>query len=317
MAVKLLFLLVFLIAVPSVAVIWRARRREARALAETPPEGRFIDIDGVRIHAVVMGAGPDLVLIHGASGNTRDMTYSLAPKLAARYRVIAFDRPGLGHSDRIGEGGATLAEQADILVRAARELGATRPVVMGQSYGGAVALAWAVRHPHSIAALVPVAAASNPWKGPLGLYYQVISSRVGNALLVPLITAFVPGGIVRRVVDSIFAPQRAPADYAARSGPGLTLRRAATRENARQLNNLKAEVDALHQRYGEITVPTEIIHGTADTTVDLGVHSEPLARQIPGAVLTRLNGIGHMPHHVAEDAVIAAIDRAAARAGLR
>ncbi len=311
----LLFLIVVTAGIAFVA--WRAHRRERHALSLAPPEGRFLDIDGVRIHVVVMGSGPDLVLIHGASGNTRDMTYSLAPRLAARYRVIVFDRPGLGHSDRIGEGGATLAEQADILVRAAHELGATRPVVMGQSYGGAVALAWAVRHPEAIAALVPVAAVSNPWKGRLGLYYQIISSRLGDALLVPLITAFVPGGIVRRVVDSVFAPQRAPADYASRSGTELTLRRATTRENARQLNKLKDEVRALHQHYGDIAVPTEIIHGTADTTVDLGVQSEPLAEQIPGAVLTRLNGIGHMPHHVAEDAVIAAIDRAAARAGLR
>ena len=64
-------------------------------------------------------------------------------------------------------------------------------------------------------------------------------------------------------------------------------------------------------------MPIEIVHGTADEVVPIGVHSEPLARQIPGAVLTRLEGIGHMPHHAAPDAVEAAIHRAAARARLR
>jgi pimeloyl-ACP methyl ester carboxylesterase len=69
-------------------------------------------------------------------------------------------------------------------------------------------------------------------------------------------------------------------------------------------------------RYGEIGVPVEILHGDADDTVPLHVHSEPLSRQIPGATLTVLERIGHMPHHVAPDAVDAAIDRAARRAGL-
>jgi pimeloyl-ACP methyl ester carboxylesterase len=64
-------------------------------------------------------------------------------------------------------------------------------------------------------------------------------------------------------------------------------------------------------------MPVEIVHGTADDVVPIHIHSEPLANQIPGAVLTRLDGIGHMPHHSAPEAVKAAIHRAAARAGLR
>ncbi|PCH70206.1 MAG: alpha/beta hydrolase, partial [Rhodobacteraceae bacterium] len=111
-------------------------QQEKLAEKNYPPQGQFIDVDGTRIHAVVMGSGPDLVLIHGSSGSTRDMTFSLAPQLAENFRVIVFDRPGLGWSERIGENGASLTQQAEILMKAAQKLGADKPIVMGQSYGG-------------------------------------------------------------------------------------------------------------------------------------------------------------------------------------
>lgn len=313
---KTLIYIVLFISVLIAAVQITANMRERRAVTEYPPEGQILNVGGVEVHAVVMGSGPDLVLIHGASGNTRDMTFSLAPRLAERYRVIVFDRPGLGYTQRLNDTGASIMQQADLLRDAAAKLGATRPILMGQSYGGAVALAWAARHPADVAALVPVAAASNPWDTGLGTFYKVTSSRWGQALVVPLITAFVPNAVVISSVEGVFAPQDAPEGYAEAIAAPLTLRRVSLRANADQRASLLGEIEALLPRYGEITAPTEILHGTADTTVGLEIHSEKLVNQIDGAVLTRLPGIGHMVHHVAEDAVVEAIDRAAARAGL-
>lgn len=298
-------------------VVWRAAHNEARAEATTPPDGQLIDLDGVQVHAVVMGQGPDLVLIHGSSGNTRDMTFSLAPALADRYRVIVFDRPGLGYTHPISPTGATLSQQADLLVRAAKTLGATKPIVMGQSYGGAVALAWAVHHPDDLAALVPVAPPTHPWATPLDRFYQITSSRLGRALVIPMITALVSDARVAREVEAVFAPQSAPAGYTGYIGAGLTLRRDSMRANAVQRANLLEEITDLWPNYARISVPTEIVHGTADTIVSLTIHSEKLVQDIPGAVLTRLEGIGHMPHQIAQGDVIAAIDRAARRADLR
>lgn len=298
-------------------VLWRADAREARAQASHPPLGQFVDIDGVRMHAVVMGDGPDLVLIHGASGNLRDMTFSLAPRLADSYRVIAIDRPGLGYSDRPDSRATGLREQADLLRRVAAHFGAEQPIVIGQSYGGAVALAWAVHFPDSLAALVPVSAPSNPWTPELSLFYRVTASSLGSLLAVPILTALVPESQIDAVVDSIFAPQAVPAGYGDYVGAGLSLRRDTLRANADQRAALLDEIELLYRDYGRITVPTEIVHGSADTTVGLSIHSEKLVNQIDGAILTRLPGIGHMPHHGAEDAVVAAIGRAAERARLR
>ncbi|HKL65741.1 MAG TPA: alpha/beta hydrolase [Roseovarius sp.] len=318
---KLTLIALLCVAGLTALTLWKARAHEARAEAEWPPRGQFVTVEGTRVHAVVMGpedgSVPDLVLIHGASGNTRDMTFDLAPALAGAYRVIVLDRPGLGHTERVGDGGATITEQAALLQGAAAALGAARPVVLGHSYGGAVALAWAVTRPDSLSALVQVAGAAKPWDSALPMLYQVLSHPVLGPLAAPLITAFVPDSYVQNAVAEIFAPQEPPEGYLSYVGPGLTLRRDTLRENALQRAGLLAQIAALHDRYDGIGVPVEIVHGTADTTVGLSIHARPLADQVTGADLTALDGIGHMPHHAAPDAVIAAIHRAADRAGLR
>ena len=302
----------------TLATLLKAARHEARAEASHPPEGRIVTVDGHPVHAHVSGSGPDVVLIHGASGNLRDFTFDLAGRLSERYRVIALDRPGLGYTPRLpGRGPARLSEQARLLAGAAAALGAERPVVLGHSYGGAVALAWAVHAPERLSALVLLGAASNPWEGGLSPYYRLASDRWLGPPTVALISAWVPDRVVTEAVSEVFAPQRPPPGYAAHFGPGLTLRRESLRENALQRAAIKDEIIAMVPRYAGIDAPAEILHGTEDVTVGLEVHSEPLARQIPGARLTRLPGVGHMPHHAEPEAIVAAVDRAAARAGLR
>jgi pimeloyl-ACP methyl ester carboxylesterase len=307
-----------------VLVQWRAGVREAQAEAAYPASGQFVAVEGTRIHLKVEGTGPDLVLIHGASGSLRDFTFDLVGRLKDRYRVIALDRPGLGRSGRPeGYGGAwnNAAEppalQARLLEAAAQQIGIEKPIVLGHSYGGAVALAWALEHPDETAGLVLLAAASTPWPGSLGLLYNVNASRPGGALVVPLITAFAPRSAIENTVVSIFIPQEVPEGYIAHFGPELTLRRATMRANAQQVNSLRPYVVEMKERYSGLKLPVEILHGTEDTIVPLAIHSEPLSRQIPGARLTRMEGIGHAPHHADAEAVVAAIDRVAARAGLR
>ncbi len=305
-------------------VQWRAGANEKAAEAAYPPSGQFVDIDGTRIHMHVSGAGPDVVLIHGASGSLRDATFRLAGLLEKDFRVIAMDRPGMGWSDRPpGYGGIwnvapePPALQAQLLQKAADTAGVTNPVVVGHSYGGAVALAWALERPEDTAALVLLAAASNPWEGDLGALYRINSSRIGSAFVIPLITAFAPRSTVEDTVSSIFEPQEVPDGYLEHFGPQMTLRRGTMRANAQQVNGLRPFIVEMSRQYNTLKMPVEIVHGTEDTIVPLHVHSEPLDSQIDSAVLTRLEGVGHMPQHVRTEEVLAAIGRAAARAGLR
>ncbi|MGJ8546697.1 MAG: alpha/beta fold hydrolase [Sulfitobacter sp.] len=300
-----------------------SQRREHAARAH-PPQGRILAINDVPVHVWTQGVGPDLVLLHGASGNLRDFTFAFAERLSNRYRVIAFDRPGLGWSglppqwDQSWQSaGISPAQQAAILQQAGDAIGVKNPIVLGHSYGGAVALAWALNRPQDTAALVLVGAASNPWPGSLGWFYRLCGTRLGGALLIPLLSAFVPQRMVDDSLAAIFEPDAVPQGYAAHIGPNITLRRRVLRANARQVNGLRPHVVAMARKYGRLTMPAELIHGEADTIVPLSVHSEPLLAQLPGARLTALPGTGHMPHHTDPDAVEAAIDRAATRAGLR
>jgi pimeloyl-ACP methyl ester carboxylesterase len=318
--VKILALLIALAALGWGATLWKAARHEARSVASYPPLGRFVEIDGTRVHFVQEGQGPDLVLIHGASGNLRDFAFDLVGRLRDRYRVTVFDRPGLGYTERLDRDGASIFEQADLLAAATDALGIQAPIVLGHSYGGAVALAWATRietGAQSPAALVLLAAASNPWDGGISTYYRILSHPLGQRIAVPLLAAWVPDRVVTDTIAQIFAPQPTPPGYADYIGAGLTLQRRALRENALQRAGILDEVSQMVPDYADIDMPVEILHGDADTTVWLSIHSEPLSRQIAGANLVAMPGVGHAPHHADPDAVVAAIDRAARAAALR
>lgn len=294
---------------------WRNASAATEAARTHPPTGQFVTVDGLQVHLQIKGNGPDLVMIHGANGNLREFTFAMMDELASRYRVIAVDRPGLGYSDPLPDNDATVAGQARVLRHAVESLGVTAPVILGQSYGGTVALAWAVQKPP--AALVLVSSPSLPWPGSLDPWYRITASAVGRATLVPLASAFVPHSYVRNAINGVFAPQNPPEGYAEHLGIGLILRKSSMAANAMQINALRPQVEVMQHQYPALPMPIELVHGDADTIVPLHIHSAPFADLVPTSNLTVLPGVGHMPHHTNPQDVIEAIDRAAARAGLR
>ncbi len=309
--IVIIFLLVVLVAVA--ATVWSASSRAQAALRDFPPTGAFITVDGTRLHYRQAGSGPDLVLIHGSSGNIRDFDFGMFYALATRYRVTAFDRPGLGHSDPIAD--PSIAAQVALIKAAATDLGITRPIVVGQSYGGSLALEWGLQG--GPVALVLISSPSLPWPGDLDPWYRLTRNPLGRALGSWLAAAWVPDAYVAASVTAIFAPNPAPAGYAGKIGSGLTTRASSLAANASQINALRAQLVAMEPLYPRLTLPIELIHGDADTIVPLKIHSAPLSLLLPDAHLTVLPGVGHMPHHAALPQVLAVIDAAARRAGLR
>lgn len=290
------------------------------ALAETPPTGKFIEIDGTTVHYQIEGSGPDLILIHGAGGSLRDYTFSIADKLKRDYRVVMFDRPGHGYTDRIAGRanlGETPQEQAALLSKAAAQLGVSDAVIVGHSYGGAVSLAWVLNHGEQIRGLVMLAGVSNEWQGDLGTWYAVTNSWLGRNVLIPTAAALASRKRVEDTIMGIFEPDPAPDGYLEHMGEALSANKTILQSTTQQVNGLKPQVVEMQKHYDGISIPVEIVHGDADTTVPLDVHGRVLAGQVKGANLTVLKGVGHMPHHVDEPATIAAINRAAKRAGLR
>lgn len=130
-------------------------RRVGRAL---PPAGRFVDINGARIHYVELGAGPvTRLLVHGLGGNALTFTHSLVTQLAHEFRVIVVERPGSGYSRRAAGAAARPIAQAETVAAFIRTLSLDRPVLVGHSLGGAISLATAVAHLSLVRALALIA----------------------------------------------------------------------------------------------------------------------------------------------------------------
>jgi pimeloyl-ACP methyl ester carboxylesterase len=270
--------------------------------------GELVVVDGVRLRFQRMGEGPPVVLIHGASGNLNDMTFRLAPALSRSHQVLAFDRPGHGLSG-IPEGGASVSAQAALMRRALAQMGIGRSTVLGHSYGGSVALAWAVDAPESVEGLVLLAAPSQVWPGGLGLTTDLLANPIAGPLVARAATHLVTEEFASRTLAGVFAPQPAPTGYLEHLDLDLVLRPGSLRANAIQLSGLKNEIRQMVRRYPALLMPVEILHGEADRTVGLEIHSAPLAAQVPHARFTRLPGIGHMLHQVALPEVLQAMGR--------
>jgi pimeloyl-ACP methyl ester carboxylesterase len=290
----------------------------ATRLAESahPPIGARISVEGLRLHVVDRpgtdpGAIP-IVFVHGASGNLRDLLFAFDDAFP-RHRRIFVDRPGHGWSERGGRSLSSPLAQAGLVAELLEEAGIRRAVIVGHSWGGAVVAAFGVAHPEQAAALVFLAPASHPWPGGVDPLYRLAVRPLIGRLFAAIVVAPVGRWWMRRATAAVFAPDPVPADYGAWTGSALVLRPAEFRANAEDVVALEAAVRALAPSYPTIGAPTLIVTGDRDAVVWPSIHAEGLARDIAGARLVRLAGVGHMPQHAARATVIAEIDDLLAR----
>jgi pimeloyl-ACP methyl ester carboxylesterase len=288
----------------------------ARLEGAHPPTGRFVGVHGVRMHIVELGlaqgtpgADPAIVLIHGASGNLEDMRLALGERLAASHRVIIVDRPGHGWSLRPGNDEyASPARQAEVIAGALEKLGVQRAIMIGHSWGGACATAFALAVPDRTAGLVLLAAPTHPWPGNPPWYNKLASAPYVGPLF--LRTFVYPLGVLltNSNLRSAFEPQPVPPDYIHHAAIRLVLRPKAFYSNARDLALLEAFIAAQVPRYVDLRTPTVIITGDRDNMVSAQSNARVLAATLPDAKLILLKDVGHMPHHAAPEVVASAID---------
>jgi pimeloyl-ACP methyl ester carboxylesterase len=275
-----------------------------------PPQGEFVSIGKTRVHFVRKGSGPVIILLHGAGGSVRDFTFSLMDTLAKTHTVIAFDRPGHGYTDTLHDGGETPTEQADLLRAAARKIGVTKATLLGYSFGGIVSLSWALDAPDMVTGMVLLSAVIHEWPGGVSSLYRLGGGVVLGAVYRPL-AALATDGQLRRAFGSVFEPQRPPEGYLDYVGMELAVRPKTMRANGRQVSGLKPRVVELQERYGALTMPIELIHGTADTSVYAEIHSAPFAARHENANYTEIEGMGHGTPQLAQDEILAAVQRLA------
>lgn len=282
-----------------------------RAEARHPPRGAFMDVEGVRLHYSIRGEGSPIVLIHGNAVSGDDWnTSGVADLLLRGHRVIIFDRPGFGYSERPRGHLWTAARQADLLHQALRQLGVVRPVIAGHSWGTIVALSLAERHQADIAGLVLMS----------GYYFGTLRP---DALLVIPGALPVLGDVLHYTIApllgrllmplfkwAMFSPARVPIRFQAEYSPAMVLRpsqiRAAMVDGALMIPGALA----LRRGYKDLTLPVAIIAGEGDKVV-FRSRSEQLAAEVPGSMLQVIEGAGHMVHHFAAAQVAKAAENVA------
>jgi len=276
-----------------------------RAERKHPAEGHFITVDGVRLHYTDRGTGSPVVLVHGnaVSGHDYD-TSGVAEALIRTNRVIIFDRPGFGHSERPRGRAWTAAQQAELLHKALAMLYVHRPVVVGHSWGTLVALAMALAHPDDVAGLVLLS----------GYYFPTL--RLDAALVAPVAVP-VLGDILRYTVSPLlgwlqmpafkrmlFAPGRPTARFKAEYSPAMALRPSQIRATAMDGTVMVPSVMGLD--YSRLAMPVAIMAGHGDKVVG-NRQAERLHAAIPGSTLRIVEGVGHMVHHIESRGVVEAI----------
>jgi pimeloyl-ACP methyl ester carboxylesterase len=285
-----------------------------------PPHGRMISVDGGRLHIADVAPGgpaigPPVLLLHGASGNLEDMRLALGEKLAANRRVILVDRPGHGWSQRLGgNADASPANQAALVAQVLNRLGITQSIVVGHSWSGALAAAYALGYPERTAGLVLISPVTHPWRGDIAWYYSLTTTPVVGPLFARTLVLPLGLALIGRAIKAVFAPQRAPENYIRRAAISLVLRPGNFLANARDVAGLKDFVASQAPRYRDLQTPTVVVTGDRDTTVSPKIHSRVIAAALPNARLIVIEGVGHMPHHTAADIVVSAIDQLATAA---
>ena len=287
----------------------------ARVERAHPPVGRFVEVAGGRLS--VVEAGPEraargtVVLLHGASASASDPMEGIGRKLAEKgFRVLAFDRPGFGWSDRlVGEEAATPAFQAAAIGEALDRMGVGPAIVFGHSWAGALALRMALDRPAQVAGLVLAAPVALPfeerrpsWWVRLAFQPTILRLLV-STIGVPIGQYYLP-----KAAGAAFRPEPMPADYIARSRAELILRPGPALANFQDLVALPAALKQQAPRYAEIRVPTLVAAGDADPVVTTALQAAPLAQRIADARLVRLPGVGHMLHYTAPDALVSEIE---------
>jgi pimeloyl-ACP methyl ester carboxylesterase len=200
------------------------------------------------------------------------------------------------------------------LAKAARGLGLENPLVVGQSLGGTVALAWAVEEPTYIRGLVPISPVAMPWTTGIGLYYRLTSHPLIGGVICHIIAAIAWPSKIAHDVAEVFEPQPVPHGYIDQLSVDLGLSAHNSRSNGLVRGTLIENLENLKGRYHEITIPVEVIHGTDDTMVPKELHFEGLRARLSNAEFTLLEGVGHMPHHSHKNDIVDAILRVSARA---
>lgn len=256
-----------------------------------PPPSQFVEIDGMSVHLRDQGRRDDpepIVLLHGTSASLHTWE-GWVKELARQRRVISLDLPGFGLTGPFPDGDYRVEHYTHFLLALLDHLRVNRVVLVGNSFGGQLAWRFALAHPERSARLVLVDAAGYPRNAesvPIGF------RLAGIPALAPLMGRLLPRSMIESSVRNVYGDPDKVDDGLVERYYQLTLR-AGNRQALRQ-RFAQAPSGELHERIGELELPTLIIWGGRDRLIPVS-NAERFAADIEGSQLVLFEALGHVP----------------------
>jgi pimeloyl-ACP methyl ester carboxylesterase len=292
-------------ALAATALINRNLARQAEQ--KNPPAGRFLDVNGVRLHYVERGSGEPLVFLHGNGSMIQDFESSGLIDLAAKtHRVIVFDRPGFGHSDRPRNVVWTPDAQAGLIKQALKRLDVSNAIVLGHSWGASVAVALALKYPGLIKGLVLASGYYYPTARPDVVAMGAPALPLIGDLLSHTLSPLISRAIWPLMMAKIFGPRSVPKKFEA-FPKEMALRPSQIRASAAESALMIPDAFRLRNQYADLKMPVVIIAGEQDRLIDIDTQSARLHNDISQSRFNRVAGNGHMIQQTATDQVMSAI----------
>lgn len=240
-----------------------------RAEAIYPP-ANFVTVENVRLHYVDAGSGQTVVFISGGSGKVQDFSLSPLYELAMnKYRVIIIDRPGLGYSEKPTDEEVTPAIQARLIYEALNELEIEKPIIVGQSWGGVIALAYAQKYSSELSGIVLLGSSPYPRERQTDFFNiiartPIIGNFIVHTIYVPIGRHWVAPAVIEQNKD-YFAPLDSVPETFYDSTIELGLRPSHVLASAKETLVIPASLADLVRDFEKVNVPVMIVDGDQDT----------------------------------------------------
>jgi pimeloyl-ACP methyl ester carboxylesterase len=265
------------------------------------PAKNLLLVDGRYVHVEQHGFGRPLVLLHGFGGSTYSWR-KVVPELAGEFRTIAIDLHGFGWTERPKEADAYKRTGQVRLVKGVLDhLGIDSAVLVGHSYGAAVALSVATAHPERVHALVLLDAVAPSWM-------DLRKSRVTES----------------RTLARLLLPFALSREYIAHSLRGAYFDDSMVNEELVEIYRERMKVEGVLDAFVHLSTPpatpnppidltairqpTLFVWGEDDHTIPVDV-ARPIALTVPGARFVTLPDCGHVPMEERPESVVQELRR--------
>jgi len=259
-----------------------------------PKFGKITTLKDAEIHWYEAGTGKPIIMLHGLAGNLRNFTYALTDKLNQDYRVIAIDRAGCGWSKRSKPESATLQEQARIISEFIEKEKIEKPLIVGHSLGGAIALTLALEHKNKISGLALICPVTQMIDDIPDIFrFLNISNKWFRLFLAYTLSSLI-GILTREKSFKIaFSPEPVCDNFAIKGGGDFALSSNSFIKTSEDLTFAISSAPSVVGREKELTLPIGVLFGEDDEILDAKLHGEKFS-ELTGAELKVLPNKGHM-----------------------